>query len=321
MDIRGLCKVVCIVIAVSFFFAANILAAGVIDKVLVVVNDEVITQREFDRAFFPIKQSYEANFKGEELEKRLEMVREALMDQLINTKLAISLARKDEVEIDEAELQSRVDAIKSYYGSDDVFLQALGEKGTNLTEFTKEIREQMMAQQIVETEVASKIVITPAEISDLYEKNKERLVSPRRVKARGIMVRKGEGIAEEEAKSKMDKIKAEIKKKKDFSELAKEYSEGPYAEKGGDMGYIVQGQLLGEMDEAIFNTEKGKSTDIVETKVGYHVFMIDDIQEPRNMQLEEVSDFLHEQLFKKKFEEDLLNWLKEKRKNAYIAYK
>jgi len=318
---KGLCKVVCVVIGVSLFFAVNGLAAGVVDKVLVVVNDEVITQREFDRAFLPIKQSYEANFKGEELKRRLEEVRKALMNQLINTKLSISLARKDKVEIDEAELQSRVDTIRSYYGSEDVFLQALGEKGTNLTEFTKEIKEQMMAQGIVEKEVAAKIVITPAEVSDLYEKNKERLVSPRRVKVRGIMVRKGEDIPEEEARGKIEKVNAEIKKKKDFSELAKKYSEGPYAQDGGDMGYLVQGQLLKEMDEAIFNAEKGKSTDVLETKIGYHVFMIDDIEEPRNLKLEEVSDFLHEQLFRKKFEEDLLKWLEEKRKNAYIAYK
>ena len=321
MEIRKLRRFLCIVIGVGILCLGNISSAEVLDKVIVKVNSEVITQREFDRVFIPVKTNYEANFKGEELEKRIEEVRGSILQQLINTKLAVSLAKKQKVKIDESELQSRIDKIKSYYGADETFLQALGEKGTNLSEFKSEIREQMMAQKIVEQEVASRIVVTPAEINDIYQKNKEKMVTPRRAKIRGILIRKKEGTADDTAKSKMDEVYAKLEKGRNFNTLAKNYSEGPYAEKSGDMGFVVPGQLMKEMDTAIFSTKKGNTTDIVETRLGYHVFLVEDIEEPKNLQLEEVSDFLRGQLFKKKFEEALKKWLEEKRKNAYISYK
>ena len=320
MFIRRFSKLVTALVIMSMACASSGFTAEVVDKVLVVVNDEVITQREFDRAFLPIKQSYEANLQGEDLQKQLDQVRKAFLDQLVNTKIAISMAKKAKVEIDETELKDRIDKVRSYYGSESAFLEALDEKGTNLSEFTKEIREQMMAQEVVDKEVASKIVITPGEVSDLYDKNKEKMVSPHRVKVRGIMVRKGEA-EDDEAKKKIEDIQNKLNKGEAFSDLAKKHSEGPYAQNGGEMGYVVQGQLLQEMDQAIFNTDKGKDTGIVETRIGYHIFMIEDIEEPRNLELAEVSEFLKGQLFRRKFEEELVKWLEEKRKNAYISFK
>ncbi|MDD4956707.1 MAG: peptidylprolyl isomerase [Candidatus Omnitrophica bacterium] len=295
--------------------------AEVVDKVIVVVNDEVVTQREFDRLFGPIKEGFEKNLAGEDLEEQLDIARKGILEQLINAKLTISLAKKKNITIDEAKLKERVDKIKSYYPSEEEFLYALNDRGTNLSEFEKEIREQMLAQELVEQEVASKITITPSEISDLYEKNKEKMVTPPRIKLRGIMIRKAEDRTPEESQKMIREIQEELKKGADFSEVAKKRSEGPYAADGGDMGYVVKGELLGEIDGPVFNLKKGEVSDVVETSVGYHLFFAEDVQESRPLAYEEVSDFLREQLFMKDFQESLVEWLEEKRKNAYISYK
>jgi parvulin-like peptidyl-prolyl isomerase len=318
---NNLYKIVALSMVIALIPVPGISRAEVVDKVIVQVNDEIITQREFDRAFQPIQENYKANFQGEDLEKKLKEVHDAFLDQLINTKVAISEAKKQKIEVKDAELDERLNKIKSLYGSEDVFLQALNDKGTNLTEFKKEIKDQMMAQKLVEEQVAKKIVITPGEINELYEKNKEQLVTPKRVKVKEIMVRKAENVPAEESKKKISDIQAELKKGTAFSEVAKQYSEGPYAAAGGDMGFVVKGQLLEEMDGAIFSASKGQTTDIVETRIGYHIFMIEDIEEPRKLGLNEVNDFLKGQLYRKKFEDNLVKWLDEKRKNAYISVK
>ncbi|MFH1665815.1 MAG: SurA N-terminal domain-containing protein [Candidatus Omnitrophota bacterium] len=295
--------------------------AEMVDKVIVVVNDEVITQREFDRAFTPVKQSYEANFKGDELMRRQDAARKGILEQLINTKLAISLAKKGKIEADEQELKSRIDKIKGYYENEEMFLQALNEKGTNLTEFEKEIREQMLAQKLVDKEVMSKIVVTPAEIKELYDSNREKLVSPDRVKVRGILIKKTEGAEEGADLKRMEAVMSRVVKGEDFITVATEISEGPYAATGGDMGYIARGQTLREIDEAIFTLKPGQKSDIVETDIGYHVFLVEDVQKARPLEYDEVSDFLKDQLFRKKFQEALMKWLDVKRKDAYISYK
>lgn len=309
------------VAAFCLFSSAPKADAAMVDKVIVVVNDEVVTQREFDRMFDPVVQSYKAHFTGEELEKRIETARKGLLDQLINSKIAISLAKKEKIKIEEKDIEARINKIKTYYGSDEAFLAALDEKGTNLTEFKKEMEDQMMAQKIVEKEVASKIVVTPVQIQELYDKNKDQLKAPLKAHVREIMVRKEEGSDNTAARQKIEAIQTELSSGKDFIELAKTKSEGPYAQNGGDMGYLVKGQLMDEIDKAIFSTPKGNTTGIVETKIGYHIFRIEDVQEPRDLQLAEVTDFLKDQLFMKRFEEDLIKWLEEKRKDAYIAYK
>ncbi len=318
---RILRPLLCAVLFYCLFSACDFARAEVVDKVLVVVNDEVVTQREFNRAFSPIKKSYESSFEGEELKKRLEEARKNLLEQLINSKLAVSLAKKEEIEIDEEELSERIDKVKSYYVSEEAFLQTLSAKGTNLTEFEQEMREQILAQKLVEKEIASKIVITPAEIKDLYDKNKESLVSPDSVKVRGIMIRRGDPSEEAGERKKIEDIVSELKKGGDFAALAIERSEGPYASNGGDMGYVVPGQLLEEIDDVIFKMQKGELSDVVETRIGYHVFLVEDVQKSRPLELGEVSDFLREQLYMKRFEEGLVKWLEEKRKNAYISYK
>ena len=319
---RILIKCLIFIMAVSLTVPLGTFShAAVADKVIIVVNDEVITQREFDRAYAQIKNAYEANFKGEELQRRLAGANEGLKEQLINSKLAVSLAKKQDLKIDQDELEARINKIKAFYPTEEEFLKALNDRGTNLTEFEREIKDQMLAQKIVEQEVSANIVITPADVKDLYEKNKEQLVAPKRVKLRGILVRKTTERKDDDSKKMANKLRSKAKKPEDFAVVATESSEGPYAAEGGEMGYVVPGQMLPEIDEVIFNMKTGQVSDVLETDVGYHIFLAEEVEEPRNLAYDEVSDFLREQLFMKRFQEDLVKWLQEKRKNAYISYK
>ncbi len=311
-------------IALVFLSTFTICAASfaaMIDRVIVVVNDEVVTQREFDRMFMPIKESYEKNFKGEELSKRLDMARKGLLEQLINSKLAISLAKKEKIEIDEAVLEERLGKIKEFYGSDEAFAKALGEKGTNVTEFESEIRDQMLAQTLVDKEVVKNIDISPAQIKEVYDQNKDQFLAPKQVKLSGILIRKtGDRKKDAEAKKRANEI-AKKATKGDFGALAAEVSEGPYAGKNGDMGYQSQGQLLPEIDEVVFVLNKGQVSGVVETAVGYHIFKADDIRESHVLEFDEVSEFIKGQLFKQKFQIELVKWLEKNRKDAHISYK
>ena len=295
--------------------------AEVVDKVLAVVNEEVVTQREFDRIYLPIKDAYEANFQGEELQQRLDAAREGILDQLIDAKLITSLAKKKNIKIDEEELQRRISTIKGYYTTEEDFLKALSDKGTNMTEFEKDIKDQMLAQELVNQEVASKITVTPAEVEDIYNNNKERLVAPIRAKLRSILIRKGESVDAAAAKKKADDILAEIKNGADFAAAATQKSEGPYASEGGDMGYVAPGQMIKEIDDIVFNMKPGEVSPVIDTAMGYHIFSVEDRQEARPMELAEVEEFLRAQIYRKKFEEAIIKWVEEKKRNAYISYK
>ncbi|MDD5634623.1 MAG: SurA N-terminal domain-containing protein, partial [Candidatus Omnitrophica bacterium] len=226
----------------AFLICAGIASAGrtsfgeMVDKVIVVVNNEVITQKEFDRIYGPIKSGYEASFKGKELETKLQEAKKGLLEQLIDAKIIIGEAKKSDIKIDEKDVKERIDKIKAYYVSEEEFLQALSSKGSTLTEVEKDVKEQLLGQKYVERELVSKIMITPAETKELYEKNKEKLISPEKVKVRGIMIRKKEGEDVKVEKAKIKELQDELKSGKDFAELARTKSEGPYVDQSGDMG-------------------------------------------------------------------------------------
>jgi len=308
-----------IIVMLSAFSLCVPAFSEVLDKVIVVVNDEVVTQREFDRQFSVIKNRYEQNLKGKELDERLEEARKMFLEQIIDSKIAISEAKKKNVKIDEAALQDKIEKIRAHYATEEEFLKALSAQGTNLTEFEREIRDRMLAQKIIEKEVASKINITPGDVRDLYEKNKEKLVAPPRAKVSTIMIRKTGDPADD--RKRLSVVQDKLKKGRVFTELAKELSEGPYASEGGEMGYIAPGQTIEIIDETIFSMKKGEVSKPIETEIGYHILKVEDTTEPKKLELAEVNDFLRAQLFNKRFTDELSEWLKEKRKNAYISYK
>ncbi len=309
----------------SFFVAVScfsgISMAGSLDRIIIVVNDEVVTQREFDRVFQPIKRSLEDVFSGAELERRLAEAEDGVREHLINAKLAASLAKRKNLEIDEEELSQRIEVIKrSYYENEQEFLMALQARGTNLTEFKREIREQMLAQKLVEQEVAAHIVVTPGQIREVYEENKEDMIAPEQALVRTIMVSKDRERSDADSMRKMEQIAEMASNTDDFASLAAERSEGPYAMDGGLMGYIARGQTIPAIDNVIFALDEGEISEVVETPIGFHIFLVEEIQEPRQLELAEVSDFLREQIFMGKFQEKLVEYLEEQREKAHISF-
>ena len=102
-------------------------------------------------------------------------------------------------------------------------------------------------------------------------------------------------------------------------DLAKNYSEGPNKKYGGDLGYVARGQLLREIDTAIFSMEKGDVAEVIESPVGYHVCKVYDQKEAKVIPFEEVRQKITEILYREKVQEKFDAWIEELKSNAYIS--
>ncbi|MFP4108254.1 MAG: SurA N-terminal domain-containing protein [Desulfonatronovibrio sp.] len=133
--------------------------------------------------------------------------------------------------------------------------------------------------------------VSSEEIEQYYQANESDFVQEERLSARHILISVDENASEEEAeqaRQKITEIKAQLDKGKDFAELAREYSQGPSADQGGDLGTFGRGQMVPEFEEAAFAMEPGEISDPVRTQFGWHLIKIEEHIPARTKGLDEV---------------------------------
>ena len=135
--------------------------------------------------------------------------------------------------------------------------------------------------------------VNAKEIEEYYQNNqKSKFHRPREAKIRYIALAIAPTASAEEKKAVLAKAEAIIKEArrgKDFAQLAKKDSADPTAAKGGDVGWVVQGQMPPAVDKLIFGIGKGDVSDPVETPGGVQIFKIDDVRAEKNLTLKEAT--------------------------------
>jgi len=136
-----------------------------------------------------------------------------------------------------------------------------------------------------------KVTIAEKEISDFYELNQESFKNPKQIKARHILLKVSPDASESEETKTKEKALSLLKRLKDgedFPTLAKKYSQGPTASKGGDLGYFTQGKMVKPFEELAFSLKKGEIGGPVKSQFGWHIIRIDDIKDATVKTLSEV---------------------------------
>jgi peptidyl-prolyl cis-trans isomerase D len=146
---------------------------------------------------------------------------------------------------------------------------------------------------------AGQVKVSDRQVKDYYEENIASFKVKKEIRARHILFKLEQGATEEDAEKVKARAMSVLKKARnggDFADLAKQYSEGPTKEDGGDLGYFSAGQMVKPFEEAAFKLEKGKISDLVRTSFGYHIIKVEDIKEARTKDLEEVREQISKSL-------------------------
>lgn len=304
-----------------FVLLATPLYCEVVDKIAIVVNNEIITQGEVDRIMAPLYEQLKNAYKGEELMKKLEEARQHVVQQLIEDKLVLSEAKKVGVEVDEKEVDQKLEEAEKRFGGKANFEKVLMEQRMSLKELRMRYKEQSMSKKMIDQKIGSRVVVSPVEVNEYYNQHLNEFVRPAEVKLRNILIKPMEGMDAKRALALAKEISDRLKKGEDFGELAKTYSHGPNASEGGIMGYVKKGDLLPEIENAIMALKEGETSDIIQTAVGYHIFKVEEKREERTLPLSEIRHEVEEAIFRVKTREKIKGWIEGLKKNAYIAFK
>jgi peptidyl-prolyl cis-trans isomerase D len=156
------------------------------------------------------------------------------------------------------------------------------------------------------------VPVSDDELKALYQQNIQQYQVPDRVHAEHILFLTvgGKTDAEiEEIKKKAADVLAQARKKgANFEELAKKYSEDPGSKtKGGDLGWIMQGQTVPEFEKAAFSLNKGEMSGLIRTQYGFHIIKVLDKDTAHTTPFEEVKDAIRAPLLLQKVDTEAGN--------------
>jgi len=291
-------------------------AAEVVDKIEVIVNDEMITRREIDRLLAPVYEKFKTIYDGETLLFKASEARQKIIEQLIEDRLIYSEAKKYNISVDDKDIEEKIQTAINKVGGRQEFDKALAEQKITIKELRTRYKEQAMSRRVIEQKVGSKVLITPLEVESYYANNIDRFASPEEVLVRNILITPESDPAR--AANLVKEISKRLKEGCDFGGLAKIYSQGPAAEEGGLMGYVKRGDLMPELEDVVFKLKEGEVSGIVQTQAGYHIFKVEEKRPGKTRSLKEARRDVEESIFMEKMNQKVKAWVEGLKKNAYI---
>jgi len=298
-------------------FAADKKAPG---DMVAVVNGTIITQGEFDRVLdYELRRSAQS---GQQIpDAQMPKIENSVLDSLIVGELLFQESKKKGIEVKPETVTEKLTAVKQRFPSEAEFKKALEENKLTESKIKADIKRDMAIQQLIDKEVDQKVQITDEENKTFYDTNPQLFQQPERVKASHILIKVDEGAPEEkkaEARKKIKEVQQKVQKGEDFAELAKTYSEGPSAPKGGDLDFFGRGQMVKPFEDAAFSMKPNETSDIVETKFGYHLIKVVDKQPAKKIAYADVKDRIDKHLKDQKLRTERQLYVDKLKKDAKI---
>lgn len=246
----------------------------VLDKIVAVVDNEVILKSELDFQVnqLALSRKTDPNAPG---------FRNQVLNSMIEEKLAYAQANFDSIIVTDEEVNSRIDYqidyLQQQYGSKDKIEQMYGMSIEKIKrELNDDVRKSLMIQKLQEKNFGM-VEVSRREAEEFFYKYRDSIgVIPEKVTISHIYrnPRKSESVKAKYrtlAESILDSIKAGA----DFAELAKKYSEDPgSATQGGDLGFVKKGVFYPEFESAAFALSQGQLSNVVESPVGFHIIQL-----------------------------------------------
>ena len=283
------------------------------NRIVAVVNDDIITQQDV-RAFLDAAQDQEQPAAHSEPAG----MQDAALQRLIEQRLLLQEAQRQNIAVEASEVLARFDQFREHLGSREAFLQSLQEMGLNEETLKDKLREQLMAQRLVDKHIRSTITISPQEVSAELGEHPNVAKAGDRVRASHILIRVSESRSEEQARQLAEQLHEQLGHGADFAELARRYSEDAQKDSGGRMDWVAPGDLLPELDQALFLMKIGELSAPIRSRLGFHLLKVDDRQDVSQLSLPEANRTVYQQIFQRKFRAAFTAWMNELKRKAYI---
>lgn len=296
-------------------------AAELLEGIVVRVGDRIITRTQYERR---LRDQYAEIDRTAPPDRRValrEETRLGLTNELINELLIKDRADRLGITVSDAELKESVDRLKQQYGitTDEQFAESLRSSGLSRSDMEARLRDTLITNKVFGRELRSREQLTDAELRERYNREKESFRLAERARLREIVVLKPESGSTDEARTRAAEIaEAARKPGTDFANLASTMSDSGTKSNGGDLGEVAKGDLVADLDKAVFNAPAGSILGPIETKSAWHVMKVEQRLPSEVPAFESVKDKLKQDASEETFERDYKAYIETLRKDAYI---
>lgn len=307
----------------GIFQGERIAGAVVVDRIVAVVNNDVITLRELDAVMDPyLKKIRTMDYPPEKEKETLYKLREDVLDQLVDSKLADQEIKRIKISVEEKEIDNVIERMKeTRYFTDEELRAALAQQGLSMEEYRAKLKEQLLRARLVTQEVKSKIVITDEDVKAYYEAHPDLYGGEKRYHLRNIIMPVpsfASRAQKAEIMKRMQAVHERLKAGESFESLARSFSEASLAAEGGDLGFFKLDTLSPQLQDAVKNLNAGDYTRILETDQGLQIFYIQEIETTKRKSLKEVTPEIQEKLYNESVDRKYRSWLDELKKKSDI---
>ncbi len=310
-------------LVIQLFYLHHISAEN-LNAVRVIVNGEIITEFDIQKRAYEAFRLAGQKYSEAALESKKQEIIENAIDELIDRKILVQEAKKllaanpELSEQIEKNVDSFVKGAVDQVGSVYKFYELANKQGINPLQKRAELRDDLLVEEIMRENVYRKIIVTPKGIKRYYKDHIDEFSMKGSMSFRHILIKRSSYNSDEEPKAAAEDLLNRLKNGEDFETLAKEYSRGPHAGRGGLWGFDEVKGFRKDLVAAISHLKEGEISPVIKSSLGYHIFKIEEVLQAQTLSFMKVQDEIRNTLFREQFVKQKRKYLKKLRKNVVI---
>jgi len=298
-----------------------------VDRIVAVVNDDVITLSEIEKEGKDFLKEIVMHSSSQDINDQLNLARHKILSSLIDKMLVEQRAQDFHLTVAEQELDMAVDQIAADNNlSTAAMLQQLTKEGLSVADYRQKLRWQILQSKLINYEIRSKVVITEEKARKWYKQNYSNgsnVAEGYHLQQIGIVWDSENGDRAEDGARKMaEELRQRAINGENFSTLAHNFSQLPSASKGGDVGFFAENELAPYMRKSILSMKPGDISPLINTNDNsFQFFKLLSVKSGEIIEqapFDTVRDDIIKKLKEQELNEQFSKWVKGLRDNAYI---
>jgi peptidyl-prolyl cis-trans isomerase SurA len=303
----------CIAFFVLSLVMPALCAGEVMDRIIAIVNDDIITLKEAEKH---VRVEKEGRFVS--VNEYLTNLRlQEKIDVLIDDVLIRQQAKKFKIDVSDKEVEGIIDNIKKQYLIDDAELKAkLKEDNVSYDDFIAGIRSNVVKGRLLARVISPEVNVTEKDLRQYYDKHKDEFVDEE-YRLQQIFV-----SGQRDGQKRVTEAYNLLQEGKSFESVAKDYSDDTKsASAGGDIGYVKKVDLIPQLRAAVVFLTPGVYSSIITTPYGFHILKLVEKKKGETLTFEMARDSIHEKIVQAESEKRYKDYVGKLRKGSYIEVK